>query len=223
MPFIIHVVCHIHSHLQPSYICEGNEKSSDVVSSSSMAITSVYQAIFGTKTKFAGLSYLDLKQPEIFQKLLENDSQIIAEYKDSSPNAVWNQTGVLKSFPGNTLFAINHPMTLQQLDQIYKAKFNYQTLIPNECTFVDWNNKTIMGHLFDLHLKKAVEDHDTLKNLYKNGFLNTSSQSLSTAESFWNCFHNSYDANFRGIDGKIYILSIIVESFTYQELMDKLE
>ncbi|CAG8598895.1 23946_t:CDS:2, partial [Racocetra persica] len=175
-----------------------NGKSSGVVSSSSMAITSVYQAIFGTKTKFASLSYLDLEQPETFQKLLENvifcpfiikienlsiyvgslgkitcsnsnivghnymaslfnkykakqsvffqtvnddnsysiiiyqDSQIIAEYKDSSPNAVWIQTGVLKSFPDDTLFAINHPTTLQQLDQIYKAKFNHQTLIPNE-------------------------------------------------------------------------------------------
>ncbi|CAG8849611.1 12471_t:CDS:2, partial [Racocetra persica] len=46
----------------------------------------------------------------------------------------------------------------------------------------------------------SEEDHDTLKNLYKNRFLNTSSQSLSMAESFWNCFRNSYDANFRGID-----------------------
>ncbi|CAG8852193.1 3070_t:CDS:1, partial [Racocetra persica] len=69
----------------------------------------------------------------------------------------------------------------------------------------------------------SEEDHDTLKNLYKNGFLNTSSQSLSTAKSFWNCFRNSYDANFRGIDGKICILSIIAEKVTYQELMDKLE
>ncbi|CAG8738677.1 12300_t:CDS:2, partial [Racocetra persica] len=222
MPFIIRVVRHIHSHLQLSYICEGNRKSSGMVSSSSIAITSVYQAVFGTKTKFVGLSYLGLEQPETFQKLLENvifcpfiikienlsiyvgslgkitcsnsnivghnymaslfnkykakqsvffqtvnddnsysiiiyqNSQIIAEYKDSSPNAIWIQTGVLKFFLGDTLFAINHPTTLQQLDQIYKAKFNHQTLIPNECTFVDWNNKTIMEHLFDLHLKKAV-------------------------------------------------------------------
>ncbi|CAG8616124.1 6474_t:CDS:1, partial [Scutellospora calospora] len=66
-------------------------------------------------------------------------------------------------------------------------------------------------------------DYDTLKNLYKNRFLNTSSQFLSTAESFWNYFNNSYNTNFRGIDGKIRILLIIVEKFTYQKLMGKLE
>ena len=170
--FIIRVVRYIHSHLQPGYICEGGGQSSGIVTSSSNAIILVYQAIFGTKTKFAGLSYLGLEQTETSQKLLEGvvfypfiievenlsifvsslgkishsnqktigynytsslfykykskqsvffqsvnknnsysiivyqNSQIVAEYTDNSPNAVWCQTGVLKSIPGNTLFAI---------------------------------------------------------------------------------------------------------------------
>jgi len=56
-----------------------------------------------------------------------------------------------------------------------------------------------------------------------NGFLNISSQTSSIAETFWDCFRNSYYSNFRGIDGKVRILSIIAEKFTYQEIMDKLE
>src|SRR5687767_9047172 len=70
-PFIIRIVRHVHSPLQPGYICEGKGQSSGVVESASKAITSVYQSVFGTKTKYAGLSYLGLNQPETAQKLLE--------------------------------------------------------------------------------------------------------------------------------------------------------
>ncbi|CAG8666216.1 4495_t:CDS:2 [Cetraspora pellucida] len=315
IPFIIHVVRYIHSPLQPGYICEDGGQSSDIVTSSSQAITSVYQAVFGTKTKIAGLSYLDLEQTQTFQKLLEGvifcpfiieienlsifvgslgkithsnhnivghnytssffykykakqsvffqsikddnlfsiviyqNSQIVAEYKNNSPNTVWQQTGILKSILGDTLFAINHSIVLQKLDEAYNTKFSHQTLISDKCTLTDWNNKTIMRHLFDLYLKKAVygsnyefrerevrawraifratgcteitpydkqisknefwtnapnpeKDRATLKNLYEEGMLNVSSQNL-TIKTFWDCFRDSYDANFRGADGKV--------------------
>ena len=41
-PFIIRVVRHVHSSLQPGYICEGKGFSSGIVESASRAITSVY-------------------------------------------------------------------------------------------------------------------------------------------------------------------------------------
>ena len=214
-PFIIRVVRSIHSPLQPGYICEGSGQSSGIVTSASTAITSVYQSVYGTKTKFSGLAYLGLDKKKTTQKLLENitfrpfiiklenififvgslgnithsnsnkvgnyytaslfhkyktkqsvfsqcvnndlysitiyqDSQIVSEYKNISPNAVWHQTGVLKSISGETLFAINHPK------QAYNAKFFQQTSIPTNCTITDWDNEMIMDHLFELHLKKAV-------------------------------------------------------------------
>ena len=68
---IIHIVCHVHSPLQPSYICEGKGQSSGIAESASKAMTSVYQSVFGTKTKYARLSYLGLEQPKTAQKLLE--------------------------------------------------------------------------------------------------------------------------------------------------------
>jgi hypothetical protein len=70
-PFIIRIVRHVHSPLQPGYICEGKGQSSGVVESASNAITSVYQSVFGTKTKYAGLFYLGLEQTGTVQKLLE--------------------------------------------------------------------------------------------------------------------------------------------------------
>src|SRR5579871_4227449 len=60
----------VHS-LQPGYICEGKGKSSGITSSTTTAITSVYQLVFGSKAKYAGLSYLGIDQPETAQKLLE--------------------------------------------------------------------------------------------------------------------------------------------------------
>ncbi|CAG8551057.1 15139_t:CDS:1, partial [Racocetra fulgida] len=60
--FIIHIVRNIHSQLQPGYICEGSRQSSSIVTSASTVLTSVYQTIFGTKTRFLELAYLGLNQ-----------------------------------------------------------------------------------------------------------------------------------------------------------------
>jgi hypothetical protein len=46
---------------------------------------------------------------------------------------------------------------------------------------------------------------------------------FSSTKVFWDCFRNSYDANPKEIDGKIRILSIIGESFTYKEIVDELK
>ncbi|RHZ80989.1 hypothetical protein Glove_130g137 [Diversispora epigaea] len=383
-PFIIHIVRHIHSPLQPGYICEGRGQSSSVAESASAAITSVYQLVFGTRTKYAGLSYLGLEQAETVQKLLEGVtfrpfiieienfsvfiswfdvktklnrnkidqkysaslfykykkkqsvffqqanknlfsitiyqvSQVVTKFEDFSPNAVWHQTQVLKSIPGDILFARNHSITLQKLNQLQQILL---LQIPNECTIVDWNNQEIMKHLFRLHLKKAVrgsyeewnkifqswiqqksniielythiektynsnykyterelrawraifcaagctnitpfdnkisknefwtnapdpeKDCETLMNLYTEGFLNihqpyclltetisenvdiddkSTKTKFDDTDIFWNCFRDSYNINFRGREGKIRIVSIIAEKFTYQEIINKLK
>ncbi len=64
-PFIIRVVHYIHSFLQSGYICKGGGQSSSIVESAFKAITSTYQLVFGSKIKYAGLSYLGLNQSEI--------------------------------------------------------------------------------------------------------------------------------------------------------------
>ncbi|CAI2198872.1 2882_t:CDS:1, partial [Funneliformis geosporum] len=56
----------------PGYIYEGKRQSSSINTSASAAITSVYQSVFGSKTKYIELSYLGVDQPETAQKLLED-------------------------------------------------------------------------------------------------------------------------------------------------------
>ena len=218
-PFIIRIVRNVHSSLQPGYICEGKGQSSGINTSASAAITSVYQSVFGTKTKYAGLSYLGINQPETAQKLLEGitffpfivelenitvfvnclgkitisnsdkvghnyaaslfhkyrrvqsvfyqhidknffvitiyqNSQVVAEYKDISPNTVWNKTGVLASILGDTLFVTNHSITLDKINKARQELCSYQ--LPNQCTLTDWNNEIIMEHLYALYLKRNI-------------------------------------------------------------------
>ena len=52
------------------------------------------------------------------------------------------------------------------------------------------------------------------------GFLNVSSSDINV---FWDCFRDSYDMNPKGMKGKVRILSIIAEKFTYKEIINELE
>ena len=63
------------------------------------------------------------------------------------------------------------------------------------------------------------KDRETIAKLYVEGLLNVT----SPISAFWNCFRNSYNTNSKGIDGKIRILSIIAEKFTYKEIINELE
>ena len=63
------------------------------------------------------------------------------------------------------------------------------------------------------------KDCETLTNLYAEGFLKTHDDS----DIFWNCFHDSYGMNPKGTNGKVRVLSIIAEKFTYEKIINKLE
>lgn len=229
--FIIHIVRNVHSSLQPGYICEGKGQSSGIKKSASAAITSVYQSVFGSKTKYAGLSYLGIDQPETAQKLLEGvifrpfiaeleniivfvsclgkitlsntnkvghnyaaslfhkyrrvqsvfyqhvdkdsflitiyqNSQIVAVYKDISPNAVWKKAGVLTSILSETLFVINHPLTLDRINQARQELYSHK--LPNECTLADWNNEIIIEHLYELYLKRNIRRLVEWRQVFQN-------------------------------------------------------
>ena len=57
---------------QPGYFCTcGAFSTSELSNSSSNAITTVYQQIFHTKTKFSGLMVMGFEKPDIYEKLLE--------------------------------------------------------------------------------------------------------------------------------------------------------
>ncbi|GBB98765.1 hypothetical protein RclHR1_33110001, partial [Rhizophagus clarus] len=250
--FIIRIVRNVHSSLQPGYICEGKRQSSGINTSASAAITSVYQSIFDSKTKYAGLSYLGLDQPETAQKLLEGitfhpfivelenitvfvsclgkitisntnkigyaaslfhkyrriqsvfyqhinkdffvitiyqNSQIVAEYKDTSPNAIWNKTGILTSILGDTLFVINHSMTLDKIDQARQKLYSCQ--LPNQCMLTDWNNEIIMEHLYELYLKRNIRRSVEWRQIFQNWI-----QQKSNIIELYTHFGKVYDSNY---------------------------
>ena len=228
---------------------------------------------------------------------------LILLYKDISPNTVWNKTHILKSISGETLFVINHPITLNRINEAHQIFLHQPPIF--KYTLADWNNETIMNQLYELHLKRTIrrsvqwnqvfqnwiqqksniielythlgkvydlnyeiserelrswrtmfrtlgctnitpynndisydefwtnatnseKDRETITNLYMEGFLkislrDSSNKLVDTSCAFWNCFRNSYDANPKGINGKIRTLSIIGEDFTYKEIIEKLE
>ncbi|CAI2190189.1 986_t:CDS:2, partial [Funneliformis geosporum] len=58
-------------------------------------ITSVYQSVFGSKTKYAGLSYLGVDQPEIAQKYIRTRSlPNIGEWINFSSTQIANLCGI---------------------------------------------------------------------------------------------------------------------------------
>ena len=57
---------------------------------------------------------------KIFLITIYQNSQIVTEYKDISPNSVRNKTEVLKSILGDTLFVINHSITLDKINQAHQ-------------------------------------------------------------------------------------------------------
>ena len=68
-------------------------------------------------------------------------------------------------------------------------------------------------------------DRDNLAKLFESGMLLVMEKKFqpdSENEKFWESLQKALEANKRGIDGKVRILSIIAENFTYKKLNEKL-
>ena len=64
------------------------------------------------------------------------------------------------------------------------------------------------------------QDQHTLAQLHSQGLLILSPN--NTSDQLWECFKNAFDMNKRGQDGRIRILSIVANEYTYAELEEKL-
>ena len=81
--------------------------------------------------------------------------------------------------------------------------------------------------------KDPRSDIETIQSLFSNGFLNTTLNSTirnnefenykDTTNVFWYSLRESLDANSNGSNGKVQILLIVAENFTYDELMENLQ
>ena len=81
--------------------------------------------------------------------------------------------------------------------------------------------------------KDPKGDIEIILNLFSNGLLNTNLNSTirnnefenykDTTNVFWYSLRESLNVNPNGSNGKIRILSIVAENFTYEELMENLQ
>src|SRR5581483_8914652 len=81
-------------------------------------------------------------------------------------------------------------------------------------------------HIIEFWTKASdpSSDRDNLVKLFESGMLlvmEKKSQPDSESENFWESLQKALKANKRGIDGKVRILSIIAENFTYKKLNEK--
>ncbi|CAJ0839559.1 3990_t:CDS:2 [Entrophospora sp. SA101] len=81
-------------------------------------------------------------QIEVFHK-----EEKIANYNDISPTVVWDKTKILKNFNGNTLFGIDHTITIDA--------FKKYSVLPI-CNITGWNDIDIMTQAFEQCLKRSI-------------------------------------------------------------------
>ncbi|PKB96579.1 hypothetical protein RhiirA5_470704 [Rhizophagus irregularis] len=216
--FILTVVKGNREHFeQPEYICTCESfYTTEPSISSSNAISTVYQQMFHTKTRFSGPMIMGFDKPDICKKLLEGvlfrpyfvNFELVRVFVFGiarSENDQWGYAGV--GFKSSFLFylAKEHCLFLQELKKI-------------ECELNVWR---IMLRNIGCHDVTPFSKQDL--KLYEFGFLMSQPVNFyDVSNTFWNCFQESLTTNKKGDDGKQRILSIIANDFKYEELQKQL-
>ncbi|PKK56639.1 hypothetical protein RhiirC2_799605, partial [Rhizophagus irregularis] len=157
--------------------------------------------------------------------------QHIKTRKISSPFSDWTKLFTNWYKQNNTI--IQFP---DILFQIYPTNYHFQEkelgawramLRASGCTNITPFTKKQYMIEFWTKASNPSSDRDNLINLYESGMLllieKKFSQPDSDSEIFWKSLQKALEINKRGIDGKIRILSIIAEDFTYKKLKEKLK
>ncbi|CAG8509864.1 2757_t:CDS:2, partial [Racocetra persica] len=99
----------------PSYICKCDGVQSKICKAPSMAITTVYQKIFQTKTNFSGPEVMGYDIPELENQIMKSLTSLDLEgdrfrktFVGCDSDSVWNQVGYLKQFKGYQLFGLDN-------------------------------------------------------------------------------------------------------------------
>ncbi|CAG8609867.1 6041_t:CDS:2, partial [Diversispora eburnea] len=138
----------------PRYQVTCGLKSSEICTSSSMAITSLYQQIFNTKTKFSGLLVMGFDQQDIVNQMLENIQFrpfefFIEKLRIIIIEIVWIKIDNKPKYNANSLFG---------LENIYTQELIRQLKVPS-CTLEEWNDESILQEIFKYHFKKQMKSN----------------------------------------------------------------
>ncbi|RIB00708.1 hypothetical protein C2G38_2233314 [Gigaspora rosea] len=176
-------------------------------------------------------------------------TQEVAMFKNTSPNTVWQQIGILSQYTGLELFGLTHKITCEAIKEI------------PSCTSLDWNNeifekiyskeqviekrewrawKALLNHSgcteitpyskkqsdFEFWTRSENPDYDKtiLKNLYQLKFLHPIPFDYQNDGSkLWIAIQDALDNNLRGPNGTQRILSIVANKFTYNKIQANLK
>ncbi|RHZ51818.1 hypothetical protein Glove_469g42 [Diversispora epigaea] len=124
---------------QPGYICEAKNTISNIFDNPSAAITTLYQQLFGSKTRFSEQFYYagtGFKSSFYYT--------IGVERKRTFPDDVWQKVEVLQEHKGTELFGICHP----------EVQAIFQKLQEPKCKPEEWYITGKMQILWNYHLRK---------------------------------------------------------------------
>lgn len=70
--FIISIVQNTTSPFEPGFVCTCKGKSTEILSSASLAITTLYQEIFGKRTEYSGPAIMGFYNDQIMERLTQD-------------------------------------------------------------------------------------------------------------------------------------------------------
>ncbi|CAG8848192.1 37426_t:CDS:2, partial [Gigaspora margarita] len=130
---------------------------SEIYTSSSAAITSLYQQLFGTKTKFSGPLVMGFDQLDIVKQLIEDinfqpfefylENKIKTIINGTTPTDTWLKIDRKSEFDANELFGISNLHVRKLISKLRMAS----------CASDEWNNEILLEQIFRYHLKKRTK------------------------------------------------------------------
>ncbi|RHZ78600.1 hypothetical protein Glove_159g45 [Diversispora epigaea] len=216
----------------PQYYCECNNITS-VASSSNTAISNLYKKIFKNTTRYLGPLVMGWNNKEIIQKLYENikwipfsihvaifvsrienktckieiyqDSKLSKIFKGTTPEEVWEKTGIIQKYNGNDLFGLANEKTQKILHNLKIPNCLCLAFI-SLCTNITlWSKEESEFQLWT-RASDPIAEKTILENLYKLSFcINTLIHMPNTSQTFWSCFIEALAQNKKNTRWKMLI------------------
>ncbi|CAB4382708.1 unnamed protein product [Rhizophagus irregularis] len=190
--FIISIVQNTTSPFEPGFVCTCKEKSTEISSSASTAITTLYQEIFGKRTEYSGPAIMGFYNDQIIEKLLQDVTFFPIYIKIQSFLVVVSNIGYSKN---NGCHEVGNGFTSSILTKFQKKHSFVSQRIENN-TLDEWNNFEILQQAFDHHIKSRKTGKLALLDNWQSLFIDWLSQK-STIIQIPKALQNIYPVDYQ--------------------------
>ncbi|CAG8685296.1 5009_t:CDS:2, partial [Gigaspora rosea] len=175
------------------------------------------------------------------------DDELLDEFHDKTPSTVWKNANFLNNTDRIGLFGLKNNITQDQLNKMHNLKclpkdwknelqmtklYNHH-LRKRTISAINWYSVFInlldQSTIIELYTTGCssitpFSRDESQQFLYEQGFLRSiPGHIFNTTETFWNCFAQALAENPCGSNGQRHILSIIADSFKYEDLQKNLK